>query len=289
MSHPIPIVLIHGIARFDWLHEQYRRIFPRDEKEETDRSHYFRGIATYLKDHGYSVFHASLSYAKRSEQRALELGEQLQAALQKSGADKLQLIAHSMGGLDARRLIISNAELAGCIHSLTTIGTPHWGSCLADKGLELGGNKLINLSEPLLDLSGFADLTTAACAEFNHTVEPLEAANAVRYRACASQAPRKDTFLPLRPMWDVVSENEGPNDGMVSVKSQLWVSELKGKDGLVKPVEQIPFPFPADHFNQTGWWDPSKRDREKPLDQISTSIDLFEKKIREMYLKLIQE
>lgn len=283
-----PIILVHGIARFDWLHEGYRTLFPKSDGHPKDRSHYFRNVQTHLKHHGHEIFHASLSYAKRSEQRAVELGEQINRIRQQTGARHVHLLAHSMGGIDARRLIITQREMAAAINSLTTIGTPHLGSSLADWGLSHGGNKLISLLEPLLDLSGFADLTLVACAEFNRQAEPVEAANSVRYRVCASQAPRKDTLLPLRPSWDIVHQNEGENDGMVSVKSQLWTQTLHDSNGLTKSIEQIQFPFPADHFNQTGWWDPSKRDRLKSLTEVQNSIAEFEARILSMYLSLVK-
>jgi triacylglycerol lipase len=288
VTNRLPIILVHGIARFDWLHEGYRKLFPQTDGHPKDRSHYFRNVGTHLKSHGYDAYHASLSYAKRSEQRALELGAQIAQIREQTGARQVHLLAHSMGGIDARRLIVTHQDTASSIASLTTIGTPHWGSSLADWGLTHGGFKLIDLAQPLLDLSGFNDLTLAACAEFNQQAEPVEAANAVRYRACASHAPRKDTLLPLRPTWDIVFDKEGENDGLVSVKSQLWTKELHGPAGIRKPVEQIEFPFPADHFNQTGWWDPSKRDRDKSLTEITDSISEFEGKIQGMYLELVQ-
>ncbi|HEY1169820.1 MAG TPA: alpha/beta fold hydrolase [Verrucomicrobiae bacterium] len=281
-----PIILIHGIARFDWLHEGYRKLFPQTDGHPKDRSHYFRNVGTHLKHHGYETFHASLSYAKSSEQRARELGEQIAQIRQQTGARQVHLIAHSMGGIDARRLIITRPNLASSIASLTTIGTPHLGTSLADWGLERGGNHVITAASPILDLSGFKDLTRAACKEFNRAAEIVEASNSVRYRVCASHATRKDTLLPLRHAWDIIFENEGDNDGLVSVTSQLWTKELCGQDGLVKRVEQIPFPFAADHFNQTGWWDPSKRNRQKSVLEIKESINRFEEQIRQMYLDL---
>lgn len=283
-----PIILVHGIARFDWLHEGYRKVFPKTDGHPKDRSHYFRNIQTHLQSHSYQVFHASLSYAKRTAQRSVELGAQIVQIKEQANAQKVHLLAHSMGGIDARRLIVAHPTMAESIASLTTIGTPHWGSSLADWGLSHGGDKLIEFAEPILDLSGFADLTPSVCAEFNRLAEPAEAANPVRYRVCASHAPRKDTLLPLRPAWDIVYKNEGDNDGMVSVKSQLWATELHGPNGVTKAVEQIQFPFPADHFNQTGWWDPSKRDRDKSLTEIRSSIEEFEAKIQQMYLTLVQ-
>lgn len=288
VTHRLPIILVHGIARFDWLHEGYRKLFPQSGEHPKDRSHYFRNVATQLKSHGYDTYHASLSYAKRSEQRAVELGEQIAQIREQTGARQVHLLAHSMGGIDARRLIVTHPAIAETIASLTTIGTPHWGSSLADWGLAHGGLHLIDLSQPLIDLSGFNDLTLVACAEFNQQAETIEAANSIRYRACASHASRQDTLLPLRPTWDIVHKNEGENDGLVSVKSQLWTKELHCSTVIRKPVEQIEFPFPADHFNQTGWWDPSKRDRDKSLTEITDSISIFEDKIRQMYLDLVR-
>ena len=282
-----PIILVHGIARFDWLHEGYRTLFPKADGHPKDRSHYFRNVQSHLKRHGYEAFHASLSYAKRSEQRAQELGAQIEQIRQQTGAQQVHLLAHSMGGLDARHWIVKQPEQARHIASLTTIGTPHLGSSLANWGLAHGGNKLIEIAQPLIDISGFADLTLEACAEFNRQAETQEATNNIRYRVCASKAPRESTLLPLRPSWDIVFQHEGENDGMVSVKSQLWTTELHGPNGISKPIEQIHFPFTADHFNQTGWWDPSKRDRDKNLTAITESIEEFEQKILGIYLNLV--
>lgn len=283
-----PVVLVHGIARFDWLWEHYRSIFDRDGNAGTDHNHYFRNIRSHLTAHGFEVYHASLSYAQRSEQRTLELAAQIENILEQSGARHVHLLGHSMGGLDARRLIINRPDLACRIASLTTIGTPHLGTSLADWGLQHGGQHLIGLANPLLDLSGFKDLTPKACAEFNRLAEPFEATNAVRYRVCASHAQREDTLLLLRPSWDVVYEQEGENDGMVSVRSQLWTTHLRCNDGRCKPVEQIRFPCVADHFNQTGWWDPSKRNRDKSLAEVRVSIDEFEAGVKQVYLGLVQ-
>lgn len=51
---------------------------------------------------------------------------------------RLNIIAHSMGGLDARYYAISWLGLAERVASLTTIGIPHLGTPLADLMFSFG-------------------------------------------------------------------------------------------------------------------------------------------------------
>src|SRR6266481_3623095 len=65
------------------------------------------------------------------EVRGTELGKQIGKALEPGGAlnsgEPVHIIAHSMGGLDARFLLSpdNRENMADRIISLTTIGTPH--------------------------------------------------------------------------------------------------------------------------------------------------------------------
>jgi triacylglycerol lipase len=53
--------------------------------------------------------------------------------LQKTGpGDRIHIIAHSMGGLDARHVITHRTDVSPRIATLVTIGTPHGGSEVAD-------------------------------------------------------------------------------------------------------------------------------------------------------------
>ena len=83
---------------------------------------------------------------------------------------RVHLIAHSMGGLDARYMI-TKLDMAPRIVSLTTIGTPHHGSPIADL-VSAGTQPLLRrFVEHLgVDVRGLADLTTAACQRFNTEV-----------------------------------------------------------------------------------------------------------------------
>jgi triacylglycerol lipase len=65
------------------------------------------------------------------EVRAQQLAEQIDAVLEETGAGKVNIIAHSMGGIDARHMI-SVLGYGDRVASLVTIGTPHRGSHVAD-------------------------------------------------------------------------------------------------------------------------------------------------------------
>lgn len=58
------------------------------------------------------------------------------------GVERLHLVAHSDGGLWSRAGITQDSPYAGVeIQSLTTLGTPHTGSFIADLGIELDNGK----------------------------------------------------------------------------------------------------------------------------------------------------
>src|SRR5436190_277798 len=78
---------------------------------------------------------------------------------------KVIIIAHSMGGLDARYMI-SRLGMADRVAALVTLSTPHHGSpyadwCLKNLGMKLGAMKVARLLG--LDVQAIADLSTESC------------------------------------------------------------------------------------------------------------------------------
>jgi triacylglycerol lipase len=288
-KRPQPIVLAHGIARFDALREVLAKRFRLLDTLLGDQAHYFRGIKSHLEAQGFDVHHAGVSFAARVETRAAELAGEIRRVLAATGADQVHLIAHSMGGLDARHLIVDQPDLADRVASLTTIGTPHLGSSFADAAFDAGGERLIETFRPVLDIEGFRDLTTAACTAFNGRAQDCEARNGVRYLAVASAQERSATFLPLQPSWSIIHQREDANDGLVSVRSQLWQAELVAHDGSRKQVGRRQFPFPADHLSQIGWWTPNLWKPSDGLANLREQIHRFERGVRNVYLDLAKE
>lgn len=287
-----PIILAHGIARFDFLIACFtRQLGPLRGFVEVaaDGLHYFKGVARHLRRHGFDVYHSTVGFAAGLPRRAEDLREEVERVLALKGAGKVHIIGHSMGGLDARYMI-ARLGMADRVASLTTVGTPHHGTSLADWGLTHTNHKLLRALRPVIDLDGFMALTPAAGREFNESAAEAEAANEVFYQAYASSQPRRRVFTPLKGTWDIISQQEGENDGLVSHDSQLWVSELAGPGGRVKQVRQNTFPVPADHLNQVGWWDICEADlRETPLHQLAQTVCRYESSIKDVYLKIARD
>ncbi len=285
-----PIVLAHGYVRFDVLLQVIRRPLrsPRAlasfDRALGDRLHYFRYVARALREGGFEVHAPSVSFAGSMARRAADLREAVERILAGRGPGaKVHIIGHSMGGLDAR-CMIALLGMGDRVASLTTIGTPHLGTSVAEWRLEelAWPRRAIRLLETLgIDGSGAFDLTRTNCARFNTEVEAAEAANAVTYIAWASSRDAEErVFLPLRRAWRILRAREGPGDGLVSVASQHWHPELRGPAGT-KRVEHRTFPFPADHLNQCAWWHPwtsPLRDRHP-----------FEQQVRALYVQIAED
>ena len=108
-------------------------------------------------------------------------------------------MAHSvLGGLDSR-FMISTLGMADRVLSLTTIGTPHHGSPIADIVVK-GTNPVLNkFMEHLgVDIKGLFDLTSDACRKFNDDVSD---APGVRYFSIGGQfEPHRVLGVPQGPL-----------------------------------------------------------------------------------------
>jgi len=292
-----PIVLAHGIARFDFLREsiqlQTERLFGVSFDSilshlnghgihlHTDNLHYFRGIRSQLEDEGFVVRQTNVGFATSLVSRAHDLRSQIEGVLQDTGGPKVHIIAHSMGGLDSR-FIISRLGMEDRIASLTTIGTPHFGSSFADAGIEAGGEVLVNSISNVIDVRGLEDLRSDACKNFNESVADNEAKNPVFYQTYAAAEEHDMVFSVLQPSSKEITKREGPNDGLVSLVSQAWVSELVASDGTKKTVPSHTFPVPADHLNEVGWWDLDELRGTGSFNKLIAK-DAYEQKIRQVY------
>jgi len=290
MSNPkYPIILAHGIARFDFLLNYFTKTFDAlglNLIPANDGLHYFKGIASYLRAHGFDVYHSSVAFAAGVEQRAKNLRDEVNKVLSLKHQEKVHIIAHSMGGLDARHMIV-NQDMAAKVSSLTTIGTPHLGTSFADWGLAHQGDEFIKIIGNVIDLAGFRDLAPEACNAFNEHARDQEASNSVVYRVYAAAQKQKLIFTPLQKSWDIINNSEGDNDGLVSLKSQLWQSQVVTAQGIAKHIEQKQFPVAADHLNEIGWWDLNEmREIAWWKTSIVTAIRDYELRIKNVYLDI---
>jgi triacylglycerol lipase len=117
---PYPIILAHGMAGWE-------RIGPIN---------YFFQVAADLRARGETVIESQVPPFASSAKRAAYLAGFVDEALSDSGACKVNIIAHSQGGLDARYLI-SSMGYGDRVGALMTVSTPHRGSPVADVALGL--------------------------------------------------------------------------------------------------------------------------------------------------------
>ena len=180
--------------------------------------------------------------------------------------------------------------MAASVASVTTIGTPHNGTVLADYALAKGGDEVLAALRPFFDLDGFLTLTQTKRLAFNEVAEDWEASNPVLYQTVAGSQEFENIMLLLKGSYLYLFEQAGDNDGLVPVSSQLWTTELVAADGTVKQITQRPFPIPVDHLNQVGWWDLQELSRPRWWHwNLRKEKKAFETAVKDAYLEIVQE
>lgn len=221
----LPIVLHHGLFGFG--NFELGRI----------KLSYFSGIDRALAARGHPLIvsrvHPTAGIATRARQLKETILRQLE--IQKSPRDqRVIVIAHSLGGLDARYMI-RRLGMDDRVAALLTITSPHRGSAYADWcikhiGQRLGGLQLMNFLG--LDVQAINDLTRESCRRFNDEID--DSPNVKYFSVSAARPWRRVPAFALHSH-KVIAEIEGDNDGLVSVQSSTWGQHL----GV----------WPADHWH----------------------------------------
>lgn len=127
LGAPYPIVLMHGMAGFEEL-----EVGPIGVE-------YWAGIKDALAKAGETeVYVTEVTPYTTSEIRAAEASKQIDAILARTNKEKVVLVGHSQGGIDAR--VLTSPQGLGYgdrVASVTTISTPHRGSYVADIVLKI--------------------------------------------------------------------------------------------------------------------------------------------------------
>ena len=207
-----PIVLVHGFGF-------------RDGKKIS----YWGRIPKMFKEKGCKVFYGGQDSCGTIDGNARFLKERIEVVLKETGAEKVNVIAHSKGGLEARYLI-SNLGMGDKIASLTTIGTPHHGSVAIERipkfGLKVVGF-FMNIWMGLMGdkhpdaYRAYLSFRADNAAKFN--ADNPDSPN-VYYQSYAFSM-KHDILLWFTH--GIINKIEGENDGLVSVKSAEW-GEFKG-------------------------------------------------------------
>jgi len=220
----MPIVLHHGLLGFG------------DISVGPVKIPYFRGIDRAIRSRGHEVLVPRVHPTGSIELRARQLKETILQSFKTSGQSrpKVLLIAHSMGGLDARYMI-SRLGMADHVAGLLTITTPHRGSpyadwCIKNLGEKLGGLRL--MKKLGLDVRAVSDLTTENCRRFNREIKNVPG---TQYFSISAARPWHRVPPFAMHSHKIIADAEGENDALVSVKSSTWGEHL----GI----------WPADHFH----------------------------------------
>eukprot|EP01119_Soliformovum_irregulare_P024396 TRINITY_DN873_c0_g2_i1.p1 TRINITY_DN873_c0_g2~~TRINITY_DN873_c0_g2_i1.p1 ORF type:complete len:256 (-),score=48.15 TRINITY_DN873_c0_g2_i1:8-775(-) len=175
---------------------------------------YWWGVQKDLESLGCRVYMPRVPTAP-IEPRALALKDKISQFVEKEGVPKVHLIAHSMGGLDAR-CYVSRLEGFKYVATLTTIASPHRGSTAADWLYATSLYHLVNLT-PIPYKTFFQMMPAYLEKEFNPNVPDHPD---VSYFSLAGSPP--PMFSPLRILYQVIKRREGENDGAVSTTSAKW-------------------------------------------------------------------
>lgn len=193
-----------------------------------------------LRSHGIHAFAPNIvPYAKIST-RAEQWAEKIEQTRQLYGYEKINVVGHSMGGLDIR-YAISNLGIGDSIASYTSIASPHHGTSLAELVLTTPEVLRDKLGE-MFDWFGesiFPQSKSDAVAaveqltreyvtkEFNPNNPDDESIDYFSFSAAVG----KNTKQPLNPIYryqnQYIFTNEGINDSFVSVESAKWGKHLQ--------------------------------------------------------------
>jgi len=225
---------------------------------------YFHEIGRAIAARGYPLLTTSVHPTAGIETRARQLKDAILARfpMPPQSQDRIVIIAHSMGGLDARHML-THLGMADYVAALVTICTPHRGSTYADWVLRHVGQRLrgLRLMEYLnVDFQALADLTTDNCRRFNDVTPDMPN---IAYMSVAASHPMR--LMPPFAIhsWQIIYRVEGDNDGLVSVKSATWADRLAI--------------WPADH-----WQSINRRFLPPWVDPAETSITPFYMRVLDM-------
>ncbi|MCL2230207.1 MAG: hypothetical protein FWC01_03870 [Treponema sp.] len=209
-----PVILVHGIVAHDrW-----------------DFFSFWGRIPSILEERGVRVFFGNTDSWGTYESNAAILKETIDAVLQSTNSEKVNIIAHSKGGLDSR-YFLWKYDYGDKVASLTTMSTPHRGAEIADVVWEQRivhtefGMKILKLfgemygdQNPDLYNVGYA-LSTDNMEKFN---EEVVLDHRVYFQSIYSVIRRSTDDLMFYNSHRYIKRITGENDGVVSEHSAAW-------------------------------------------------------------------
>jgi len=210
-----PLLLVHGV-------------FFRDNKF----FNYWGRIPKELIRNGAVIFYGNHQSAASIADSANELAQRIKQIVEETGCEKLNIIAHSKGGLDCR-YALDKLNVSQYVASLTTVNTPHRGCLFADYLLEKIDDDFKNkvaatynralkkLGDKNPDfLAAVNNLTDGFCQKFDDET-PLP--DGVYCQSIGSVMKKGSSgSFPLNFTYHLAKFFDGENDGLVSEQSFKW-------------------------------------------------------------------
>nr|WP_308657017.1 triacylglycerol lipase [uncultured Agathobacter sp.] len=225
-----PILMVHGVFFRDFEHLNYWGRIPEE-----------------LEKNGAVIYYGNHNSAAAVRDSAKELAARIHQIVNETGCGKVNVIAHSKGGLDTRATI-ALTDIAPYVASLTTINTPHRGCQFADYLLTKIPEKQQHMVERAYNasaaklgdvnpdfLSAVYDLTFENCRKFNEEVKDDPR---IYYQSIGSKLNRPTSGrFPLNFTYPLVKYFDGANDGLVGEESFPWGQNyqfltVNGKRGI---------------------------------------------------------
>ena len=208
-----PILMVHGMGFRD-----------------SNLVGYWGRIPVALEQIGCKLFYGNQDSNATVEENGKRLAERIEEILKETGSEKINIIAHSKGGLDSR-YAISTLKTGDKIASLTTISTPHHGSLTIDKLLKVP-NCLIKFGCFFVDMwfrllgdkkphtySVIQSFTTSEAKRFNEE-NPDHLGVYYQSYAFVMKKPSSDMLMFMTNL--VISKVEGKNDGLLTPDAVKW-------------------------------------------------------------------
>jgi len=228
-----PIVLVHGIIAHD--RPSFNKFWGR--------------IPKTLQETGAKVFFGNTDAWGDIKSNAKILKTSIDKILDETKSEKVNIIAHSKGGLDSR-YFIWKYNYGDRVASLTTISTPHHGAELSDliykqrfihspiakKALKLFG-KLYGDENPALFKLNF-QLTTKYMEIFNGEILPD---GRVFYQSFYSTMKNAFDDLLFFHTYRYIKKTNGDNDGLVSEHSAKWGDNITKIEGGISHAEILDY------------------------------------------------
>lgn len=222
-----PLLMVHGV-------------FFRDSV----KFNYWGRVPKELEFNGARIFYGNNQSALLVVDSAKELADRIKGIIEETGCEKVNIIAHSKGGIDTR-FAIHEYGLEPYVASLTTINSPHRGCEFSDyvvngmpekikAGIAATYNRTLKkLGDANPDfLAAVSDLSSSRCKPLDEKMGVPEGVFCQSYGSVIKHAVGGQ--FPLNFSYNLVKHFDGRNDGLVGEASFAWGEkfELLVNEGL---------------------------------------------------------